>query len=64
MADDVIKFDEAYMWIENGGSIHLKAVSPHGDPIELTPHEARDIARALLRLADELDALDQEHSGS
>jgi len=39
-------------------------VSPRGDPIELTPDEARDIARALLRLADELDALDQEHSGS
>jgi hypothetical protein len=55
----LIEFDEARMWIEEDSSIHLKAVSTHGDPIELTAEEARQIANALLRLAAELDALDQ-----
>ena len=59
MPKKVIEFDQAQMWIEQDSSIHLKAVSPYGDPIELTADDAREIATALLRLAAELDALDQ-----
>ncbi len=56
MNASLVQFDEAYMWIENGSSIHLKAVSPYGDPIELTADEAREIGEALLKLAAQLDA--------
>lgn len=52
------RLGEAYFWIEQQSSIHLKAVSPAGDPIELTAAEARAMAIALARLADELDAID------
>jgi hypothetical protein len=55
---NLIEIEEARMWIEQESSIHLKAVSPHGDPIELTAEKAREIASALLQLAAELDALE------
>jgi hypothetical protein len=44
----------------DGGSVHLKAVSPYGDPVELSATEAREVAHALLQLAD---ALGDESSG-
>jgi hypothetical protein len=46
---------EVRLWIADGGSIHLKAVDPHGDPTELTAEMAREIAAALLELARQLD---------
>ena len=53
LADGEVRF-----WIEQESSIHLKAVSSHGDPVELTAPEARQIAEALLETAAKLDALD------
>ncbi len=44
-------------WIEQESSIHLKAVTSHGDPVELTAVEAREIAAALLKAACKLDPL-------
>lgn len=44
-------------WIEQESSIQLKAVTPHGDPVELTATEARNIATALLDVARKLEAL-------
>ena len=38
------------VWIEQE-CIHLAAVDPHGDPIELTVDEALQLARVLERLA-------------
>jgi hypothetical protein len=55
---EVQQIGEASVWIEQQTSIHLKAVSPQGDPIELTVEEARALASALLSLADELQSLD------
>ena len=54
---DVVKFSngEIYMWLEQGTSIQIKAVTSFGDPVELTASEARDVAQALLRLAQQLD---------
>ena len=54
---EVLKFagGELYFWIEHESSIHLKAVSSHGDPIELTAEDAREIAAALLSAAEQLD---------
>ena len=40
------------------GSIHMKVVTGYGDPVELTPDEARLLAAALLAFADRLDAED------
>jgi hypothetical protein len=41
----------AEMWAEPGGPIMLRAADGK-DPIELNAHEAREIAKALLELAD------------
>ena len=46
---------EVRAWIEQDSSIHLKVVSPFGDPVELTVDMAREVAQLLMRLADELD---------
>jgi hypothetical protein len=48
---------EICFWIEQGASIHIKAVAPHGDPVELTTEEAKSIAAKLLECAQQLDAL-------
>ncbi|MCS4259521.1 hypothetical protein EDF83_3259 [Pseudomonas protegens] len=42
------------LWIEQGSSIHLKAISPHNDPVELTAEQALELAQALQRLASRL----------
>ncbi len=54
---NVLRFadGEVCMWIEDGGSIHLRAASSHGDPAELTARDARDIAAALVELSQQLD---------
>ena len=49
---------EVYFWLEQESSIHLKAVSGHSDPVELTADEARGIAAALIATAQKLDELD------
>lgn len=41
----------AKIWMEPGGPIMLKAIDGN-DPIELNAHEAREIAKVLLELAD------------
>ena len=46
---------EVSLWIADGGSIHLNAVSPYGDPTELTAELARELAAALLEAARLLD---------
>ena len=49
---------EVSLWIEQGSSIHLKAVSSQGDPVELTASEALQIADALLEVAKLLKSSD------
>ena len=46
---------EAYFWIEQESSIMLKAITLHGDPVELTADEVRSLAKALLQAADAID---------
>jgi hypothetical protein len=43
------------LWIEQGTSIHLKTLSPYGDPLELSAEEAKELAKHLLLLASTLD---------
>ena len=40
---------------ESAGVIRLKAVASFGDPVELSPDSARELAQQLLLLADDLD---------
>ena len=39
------------LWTDEERSIHIKAISPHEDPIELNAEEAKELAAALLKLA-------------
>ncbi len=48
---------DVYFWIEQEGAICLKAVTSHGDPVELTAIEAKEIATALLAAAQKLETL-------
>ena len=40
---------------ESAGIIRLKAVASFGDPVELSADSARELARRLIELADELE---------
>ncbi len=40
--------DELMMWVEDENSIHIKAVSQYGDPVELTFDQAEELALRLL----------------
>jgi hypothetical protein len=50
-----ISGQDVYCWAEQQSSVMLKAVTQHGDPVELTATEARKLAKVLLRLADEVE---------
>jgi hypothetical protein len=49
MADDTLinPTRDVYMWVEQGTSIMLKAVTCFGDPVELGEDEVIDIIAAL-----------------
>ena len=46
---------DIYFWIDQESSIHIKAVTPHSDPVELTSSEAIELGNALLAMAQQLD---------
>jgi hypothetical protein len=48
---------DVYFWLEQDSSIMLKATSK-GDPVELGAEEVREIAAALIEMAQKLEALD------
>jgi hypothetical protein len=50
---EIVK-DEVYLWPDEDRSIHLKAVTKSGDPIELNGSEARQLAAALVKLAEQI----------
>lgn len=54
---EVVRVKQAFAWIEEQRAIHLKAVSPKGEPVELTAQEARSLAERLAKLADTLEAV-------
>jgi hypothetical protein len=47
------------VWIEQEGSISIKAVTSFGDPVELSTDEAKDLVDALLRFISEIESLDE-----
>jgi hypothetical protein len=46
--------DDASLWIDPGGSIHIKTNDPYGDPVELTEEHAEELAAILTKLVREL----------
>jgi hypothetical protein len=44
---------EVTAWVEQNSSIHLKAVTASGDPVELTWDAARKLGKLLILLADQ-----------
>lgn len=54
--------DDVSIWLEDKSSIMFKAVTTHGDPVELTAGEARRIVACLNACIAVLDAdLATEH---
>lgn len=49
--------EDVYGWVKNDSSVMFKAVTKHGDPVELTASEARDVAASLLKLATKLESV-------
>ena len=49
MADDSLLKPAAdvYLWVEQGTSVMLKAITSHGDPVELNEHELEEVIVAL-----------------
>jgi hypothetical protein len=49
-------FDDVTLEVDPvAGVIRLKAAASFGDPVELSPDAARELAQSLIQLADELD---------
>lgn len=45
---------DVYVWIEQDSSVHIKAVTDHGDPVELTEDEAEELGNALISMSQQL----------
>jgi hypothetical protein len=52
----VNQIDDVSVWIDEGGGITIKAVTPAGDPVELSSTQARRLAALLNELASLDDA--------
>ncbi len=42
-------------WADPGAAVHLKCVTPHGDPVELNAEEVKALCAALQKLAREIE---------
>jgi hypothetical protein len=47
--------DDVRVWLDTGGGITIKAVTPEGDPVELSSAQARQLAQELIELAAQDD---------
>ncbi|MDP9256816.1 MAG: hypothetical protein M3Q31_09695 [Actinomycetota bacterium] len=60
-------YDDVSVWVDpsglDGGGITIKAVTPEGDPVELSATEAREPAAGLVRFADLEDSEDGSEYG-
>jgi hypothetical protein len=43
---------ELVMWVEAESSIHIKAITSSGDPVEISFDEAEKLAHTILRWVD------------
>jgi len=51
---EYFEMGDVHAWMEQSTSIHLKAVTRFGDPVELTCEEARRLAAVLDKYATQL----------
>jgi hypothetical protein len=51
----VWQLGDVSLWVEQHSSIQLKAMTGQGDPVELSPDEARRVAHTLLEFAERAD---------
>jgi len=51
---------EVLLWVEQEQSICLKAITAHGDPVEMSLHEARALLQTLHSLIEEVAGLDDQ----
>jgi hypothetical protein len=51
---------DVYMWVEQGSSVMLKAVTSFGDPVELTADEVQEVIAALQLSLKRLQADDKD----
>lgn len=54
--DNLWQLGDVSLWVEQDSSIQIKAITGHGDPVELSPDEARRVADKLLAFADRADS--------
>jgi hypothetical protein len=47
---------EVRAWVEQGESIHIKAVTREGDPVELSVGRARGLAQSLPKLVARIES--------
>lgn len=52
---ELFRIDDIYCWIEQEESVHVKAVTKDGDPVELTSEEARRLGETLIKFANQID---------
>ncbi|HEY3915235.1 MAG TPA: hypothetical protein VGN61_12175 [Verrucomicrobiae bacterium] len=52
----VVTFSQGdiYLWPEQESSIMIKAITKRGDPVELTPEEARELGETLMKMATKI----------
>jgi hypothetical protein len=48
----IFEIDDVRVWLDQGGGIAIKTVSPDNDPVELSPTQARRLAAVLIELAE------------
>jgi hypothetical protein len=53
---DLWQLGDVSLWVEQDSSIQLKAMTRQGDPVELSPDEARRVAQTLLAFAERADS--------
>ena len=51
-----ISNSEIKLWIEQSELICIKAITIHGDPVELASHEAKTLADTLLKMVSNIES--------
>ena len=54
----MIRIDDTLQVWKEQGAVHVRIVEVDADPVELTVDQARELASALVKLCDEVDAED------
>jgi hypothetical protein len=53
----IIKFSdgEILIWVEHESCVMLKAITSHGDPVELFSEEVRELGETLIKMAAQIE---------